>query len=92
APELPTVAESGLPGFASEDWQGVLAPARTPAEIINRLNVEVHRVLSVPEVRDKLDAQGFQVRLSTPQQFSELIARESTKWARIVKDAGIRVE
>ena len=92
APELPTVAESGLPGFSSEDWQGVLAPAKTPQDIVMRLNGEIHKVLGATEVRDKLDAQGFQVRLSTPQQFAELIRSESTKWAKIVKEANIRID
>jgi tripartite-type tricarboxylate transporter receptor subunit TctC len=92
APDVPTVAESGLPGFASEDWQGVLAPAKTPPEIVGRLNAEIHRVMSAAEVREKLDGQGFQVRLSTPQQFGEFIRAETVKWARIVKEAGIRIE
>ncbi|MCX7199484.1 MAG: tripartite tricarboxylate transporter substrate binding protein [Proteobacteria bacterium] len=92
APELPTVAESGLPGFSSEDWQGVLAPAKTPQDILMRLNGEIHKVLGTAEVREKLDAQGFQVRLSTPQQFAELIRSESTKWAKIVKEANIRID
>ncbi|MEI6319225.1 MAG: tripartite tricarboxylate transporter substrate binding protein [Pseudomonadota bacterium] len=92
APELPTVAESGLPGFSSEDWQGVLAPAKTPQDIVMRLNGEIHKVLGAPEVREKLDAQGFQVRLSTPQQFAELIRSESAKWAKIVKEANIRID
>lgn len=92
APELPTVAESGLPGFSSEDWQGVLAPAKTPQDIVMRLNGEIHKALGTAEVREKLDAQGFQVRLSTPQQFAELIRTESAKWARIVKEANIRID
>jgi tripartite-type tricarboxylate transporter receptor subunit TctC len=92
APELPTVAESGLPGFSSEDWQGVLAPAKTPQDIVMRLNGEIHKVLGAPEVREKLDTQGFQVRLSTPQQFAELIRSESAKWAKIVKEANIRID
>lgn len=91
-PDLPTVAESGLPGFASEDWQGLVAPARTPGEVIARLNAEVHRVLGATDLRERLDAQGFQVRLSTPQQFADLIRSESAKWARIVREAGIRVD
>lgn len=92
APELPTVAESGLPGFASEDWQGVLAPAKTPQEVVVRLNAEIHKVLGAADLREKLDAQGFQVRLSTPQQFAEIIRSESVKWAKIVKDANIRID
>jgi len=91
-PDLPTVAESGLPGFASEDWQGLVAPARTPGEVIARLNAEVHRVLGAADLRERLEAQGFQVRLSTPQQFAELIRSESAKWSRIVREAGIRVD
>jgi tripartite-type tricarboxylate transporter receptor subunit TctC len=92
APELPTVAESGLPGFASEDWQGVLAPAKTPQDIVLRLNAEIHKVLGAADLREKLDAQGFQVRLSTPQQFADLIRTESAKWAKIVKEANIRID
>ncbi|MCE2948254.1 MAG: Bug family tripartite tricarboxylate transporter substrate binding protein [bacterium] len=92
APELPTVAESGLPGFASEDWQGVLAPAKTPQDIVMRLNAEIHKVLGAADLREKLDAQGFQVRLSTPQQFADLIRTESAKWAKIVKEANIRID
>ena len=57
-----------------------------------RLNGEIHKVLGTAEVREKLDAQGFQVRLSTPQQFAELIRSESTKWAKIVKEANIRID
>jgi tripartite-type tricarboxylate transporter receptor subunit TctC len=91
-PELPTVAESGLPGFASEDWQGILAPAKTPPEIVARLNGELQRVLGLPELKEKLIAAGFEARTSTPEGFADFIKAETVKWARVVKEAGIKAE
>jgi tripartite-type tricarboxylate transporter receptor subunit TctC len=91
-PELPTVAESGLPGFASEDWQGILAPAKTPPEIVARLNGELQRVLGLPELKEKLIAAGFEARTSTPEWFGDFMKAETVKWAKVVKEAGIKAE
>jgi len=91
-PELPTVAESGLPGFASEDWQGILAPARTSPEIVAKLNGELQRVLGAPELREKLIAAGFEARTSTPEWFADFMKAETVKWAAVVKEAGIKAE
>ena len=91
-PELPTVAESGLPGFASEDWQGILAPAKTPPEIVARLNGELQRVLGLPELKEKLIAAGFEARTSTPEWFGDFMKAETMKWAKVVKEAGIKAE
>jgi tripartite-type tricarboxylate transporter receptor subunit TctC len=91
-PELQTVAESGLPGFASEDWQGILAPARTPSEIIARVNAELQRVLALADVKEKLITAGFEARTSTPEDFSELMKAERVKWARVVAEAKIKAE
>lgn len=91
-PELQTVAESGLPGFASEDWQGILAPAKTPPEIVAKLNAELQRVLEHQDIKDKLLVGGFEVRTSTPEAFAELIKVETAKWAKVVKAARIKAE
>jgi tripartite-type tricarboxylate transporter receptor subunit TctC len=89
-PNVPTVGESGLPGFASEDWQGILAPAKTPSDIILKLNIEVARILALPDVKSKLAAAGFDAKTSTPQWFGEFIQAETVKWARLLKSSGIR--
>ena len=91
-PELPTVAESGLPGFASEDWQGILVAAKTPPEIVTRLNAELQRALGLPELKERLLASGFEARTSTPEWFGEFIKSETVKWAKVVKEAGIKAE
>jgi tripartite-type tricarboxylate transporter receptor subunit TctC len=91
-PSVPTVAEAALPGFASEDWQGILAPAKTPADIITKLNYEIARVLAGQDVKAKLAAAGFDARTSTPQWFAEFIQSETLKWAKLLKQSGIKAE
>lgn len=91
-PNVPTVAESGLPGFESEDWQGILAPAKTPPDIIAKLNAEFVRILAAPDVRSKLAAVGFNAKTSTSQWFAEFIQAETAKWARVLKQSGTKVE
>ena len=91
-PEVPTVAESGLPGFEASNWFGLMAPAGTPAEIVARLNAEAAKALQAADVRDKLAALGFEIQASTPQEFSALLRSETEKWARVVKASGARAE
>ena len=91
-PNVPTVAQSGLPGFASEDWQGILAPAKTPQDTIMKLNAEIARILALPEVKSKLASAGFDAKSSTPQWFGEFIQAETVKWAKLLKQSGIRAE
>ena len=91
-PDLQTVAESGLPGFAAEDWQGILAPAKSPPEVIGKLNAELQRVLGLQEIKDKLIAAGFEARTSTPEWFADFMKTETEKWAKVVKAAGIKAE
>jgi tripartite-type tricarboxylate transporter receptor subunit TctC len=91
-PDVPTVAESALPGFASEDWQGILAPAKTPPEVITKLNGEIARILALPEVKTKLTAAGFDPKPSTPQWFAEFIQAETLKWAKLLKQSGIKAQ
>jgi tripartite-type tricarboxylate transporter receptor subunit TctC len=91
-PNVPTVAQSALPGFASEDWQGILAPAKTPDDIVLKLNAEIARVLGGSEVKRKLAAAGFDARTSTPQWFAQFIQAETLKWAKLLKESGIKAE
>lgn len=91
-PELPTVAEQGFGGFMTGSWQGLLAPAGTPAPVIERLNAEFGRALNVPEVAERLTAQGAEPRPGPAAAFGEFMRTETDKWARLVRDAGIRIE
>ena len=92
APGLPTVAESGLPGFEASIWQGLLAPARTPPAIVGRLHAEVTGVLGRTETKEQLGAQGVDAMPSTPSAFATYIRAEIAKWAGVVRSSGARVE
>lgn len=87
-PDVPTVAESGFPGFDAMGWFGFFAPAGTPADIINRLNAEVRAVLAMPEVRERILATGNEPWWSTPEEFGVFVRAEIVKWARAVKESG----
>jgi tripartite-type tricarboxylate transporter receptor subunit TctC len=90
APELPTMAESGLAGFDISTWFGLLAPAGTPADIVAKWNAEVTRILRTPEMRDRLTAMGAEAAPDTPAEFAQFISSEAAKYARIVKLSGAR--
>jgi tripartite-type tricarboxylate transporter receptor subunit TctC len=92
APELPTMAEAGVPGFDISTWFGLLAPAGTPAAVIAKWNAEVTRILEAPEMRERLALQGAEAAPTTPQQFGAFIAAELAKYARIVKASGAKVD
>ena len=91
-PEIPTAAAAGVPGYESTNSVGVLAPARTPREIVAKLNAEIVRILGLPDVRERLFAMGAEPVASTAEQFREFIRSEIAKWAKVVKDAGIVVQ
>ena len=91
-PDLPTIAESGVAGYDSGVWYGVLAPAGTPREIITRLNSEVVRALNQPDFRGFLVKNGIEPIGSPPEQLAQYIKTELVKWAKVVKDAGVRVD
>jgi tripartite-type tricarboxylate transporter receptor subunit TctC len=92
APELPTLVESGLPGFVTGSYQGLLAVAGTPRDIVTRLNVEFTRILNTAEMKEMLAKQGTEVRAGPPEALGSFIANEKARWAKVVKDAGIKAE
>ena len=92
APDLPTVAESGMPGFVTGSYQGLLAAAGTPREVIAKLNAELSRALSTPEIKDMLAKQGTEVRAGSPEALGTFIAAEKARWATVVRDAGIKAD
>jgi tripartite-type tricarboxylate transporter receptor subunit TctC len=92
APDLPTVAESGVPGFTSVPWYGVLGPAGLPAPIVAKLNAEIGRALAAPDMHERFVAQGIDLQASTPEQFAALIKSEIVKWRKVVRDAGAKVD
>ena len=92
APELPTVAESGVPGFSSVPWYGVLGPARMPRAIIDKLNSEIARSLAQPDIKERFVSQGIDMQASTPEQFGALIKTELVKWRKVVRDSGAKVD
>jgi tripartite-type tricarboxylate transporter receptor subunit TctC len=91
-PDVPTIAESGMPGFEAMSWQGLFAPAGTPPDVVNALNAEVNKVLDRADMKTFFSSQGFLVTPSTPDQFKGFVAAEVKKWAAIVKAAGVPVE
>jgi tripartite-type tricarboxylate transporter receptor subunit TctC len=84
-----TIAEGGLPGFDTNQWYALLGPARLPAAIVKRLNQETIKAMNVPDVRTRLDQQGFEIEGSTPEACSAFIRSELTKWAKVVAAAGL---
>ena len=92
APEVPTVAEAGVPGYELSVWFGVLAPAGTPRDIVARLNAEIVKVLNSPDIKDRFAKQGVEIRTSTPDQFGDFLKTEVARWAKVIKDAGIRAD
>jgi len=91
-PDLPTVAESGIPGYEASLWYAFVGPARLPPEIVHRLNSEIVAVLGLPDVRERLASQGVEARPSTPEEFARLLVTDLERWAKVVQRAGVRVE
>ncbi len=92
-PDLPTVDEAGhLKGYEASAWYGIVAPAKTPREIVNRLNAEVNRTLNIPQVRDRLNADGATIFGGTPEEFGRVIRADVQKWADVIKQANIKLE
>ena len=91
-PDVPTVAESGVPGFVSDTYFGVFAPVGTPREVVTRLNTAINRILESPDFRDKLAALGAEPAGGSSDRFATEIRGETTKWAKVIKDAGVKIE
>ncbi len=92
APEFPTIAESGLPGFDAVSWYGLLAPAKTPREIVTKLNTEVRKILATKEFQDALHLQGAEPVSDTLEEFAAIIRRDTEMWAKIVKQTGAKAD
>ena len=92
APDVPTLAESGLPGFEVGSWQGVFAPAGTPPEIVKRLNTEIVKILKLPDVSERLVGLGAEPVGNTSEEFTALVKAEVVKWADVVKKSGAKVD
>ncbi len=92
APDIPTVAESGIPGFETGSWQGIVAPAGTPPEIVNKLHATVTKILATAEMKDRLDKAGAELRPQSPAQFGDFIRSEKARWAKVVKESGAKFE
>jgi tripartite-type tricarboxylate transporter receptor subunit TctC len=91
-PDLPTIAESGVPGFVSDTYFGVFVPAGTPPDIVLRLNREINRILESTEFRDKLAVLGAEPVGGSPEKFAAEIRTETAKWSKVIKDAGVKLE
>ena len=91
-PDVPTLAESGLPGFEASSWFGLLAPAGTPQPVIASLNAEIAKWLATPEAKEKLLAQGAIAVGGTPEDFARHIAAETAKWQKVVKESGAKID
>jgi len=92
APELPTLAESGFPGFDTSLWFGLLAPAATPKDIIGKIHSDTARALKLPDVQERIASQGADIVGSSPDEFAAFIAAESAKYALIIKQAGVKLD
>ena len=92
APDVPTVAESGLPGYEAIAWNGLLVPAGTPADVVAKLNAELKKALDAPDVKDRFSAQGFGAAWNTREAFAKFIQAELDKWAKVVKVSGATLD
>ena len=92
APDIPTVAESGYPGFEADQWYGVVAPASTPKEIITKLNIQINQSLSSPEISGRLSGEGAEATPNPPEVFSKLINSEIVRWKTVIEKGGVKVE
>jgi tripartite-type tricarboxylate transporter receptor subunit TctC len=91
-PELPTLAEAGVPGFDVSSWYGIYAPAGLPQDMVAKLNAAFNEALRAPEIRERLTTQGWTVTGGTPEQFAAHTQAELERWARVVKSANVRID
>jgi tripartite-type tricarboxylate transporter receptor subunit TctC len=91
-PEVPTIAEAGVPGYEVANWWGILAPAGTPQPVLERLYKEITAIQDSPETRKRFELEGAEVIRMKPAQFAAFVTQETEKWTRVVKEAGIKPE
>jgi tripartite-type tricarboxylate transporter receptor subunit TctC len=91
-PDVPTVAESGVPGYEANNWWGMVAPAGTPPEIVDKLNKAVSAALDAPELQEQFAREGAEAVKMTPPEFGKYMETEMEKWGRVVKEAGITAQ
>jgi tripartite-type tricarboxylate transporter receptor subunit TctC len=91
-PDVPTVAESGLPGFESWNYFGVFGPASTPRAVVERVNAEMNRILADPAIRERFHTLGFEVTGGTPAEFTAVMRSESRKWSQVIREANVKPE
>ena len=91
-PDVPTIAESGVPGFSVTSWYGLCAPAAVPKHVLAKLHDDLVKVLAMPDTQQRLSEQGIDVASSSSEEFAEFIKSEVAKWARVVKEAGISAD
>jgi tripartite-type tricarboxylate transporter receptor subunit TctC len=91
-PNVVTVAESGFPGYSADSWFGFVVPAKTPPAVVRQLNADMVKVVKLPEIRDRLSAMGYRPIANTPEEFNAFIRAEMTKWAKVIKDSGARLD
>lgn len=91
-PDVPTIAEGGVAGYALDPWLGLFVPAKTPQEIVSRINAEVARILHGPELKGRLGAQGIELVTNSPADFARFIREDNAKWGKLIKEAGIKAD
>ena len=91
-PQIPTIAEAGFPGYEAYPWYGILAPAATPRELVNKLNAEITSIVALPEVTEKLKSLYFDTVTATPEGFADIMRGDVARWSRVVREAHIKVE
>jgi tripartite-type tricarboxylate transporter receptor subunit TctC len=91
-PELPTVAEAGVPGYEAGTWSGVIGPAGMPRPVVEKLNAAINRAIQSPAFKERFALIGDEPAGGTPEEFAELIRRDSAKWAEVVKRSGARID
>lgn len=92
APEIPTIAEAGLPGYEATLWYGIVLPAKAAPALVSRLNTEFNQAMQQPEMRERMNSEGVVVIGSTPEQFADHLRKESAKWGKVIRDAKIKLE
>jgi tripartite-type tricarboxylate transporter receptor subunit TctC len=91
-PDIPTFEESGVPGMVASNWFGILGPSKLPRPIVERLNAEIHKVLRLPDVLERLNASSIETLPTTPEEFQKTIETEYARWGKVVKAAGLKPE